>query len=613
VMDSRIGFRRAVRVISALAALGGVAGGCLDRPVSAPEPRLTSAVVLPVTNNTVDQVDILFEIDNSNSMRDNQTNLARNFEVLINQLVDPPTDPMTMRRRYPPVKSMHVGVVSSDLGTPGSMVPSCANSDVGDDGILNPVRNGPAIRSHQPWTTAMPGARPARCENRTDQYPNFLEFNSDNIATMPGYVNSFREDFVCNALLSVGGCGLEQQLESAYRALVIRQSRAGIPGNMDPNAGFVREGAVLAIVLVTDEEDGSVRDCRYAEPGDPDGVCRPMTGRGSALEVFDSTNPNWSSADLNLRFYLYTPGGAQDPTWPINRYIDPMRPARGFTSLKPGRPDLVIFASIAGVPINLPQVAGSSDPSDPANIDWSTLLGRMPDGSDGFTGMSTEGPVSMRQRNPDTNCATRVVPACRREGSTFMPDACDTTRQYFAWPSRRIAEVARRFATTYQNGAISSICRGDYSEALRQIVQRIQNRLAGRCLPRVLDTTPRLCTPGAPRTDASVACVEPTPTTTVQVNCVVRESLPGTVRAADWCVPGRGRRPGGLDTNRRETCLVNQLPVVLGQRPAGGEGFFYDTTPDEGAGACPQRISFTSNAGLANGASAIIECVQSQN
>ena len=152
---------------------------CLDRPVAAPAARLTSAVVLPVENNTVDQVDILFEIDNSNSMRDNQVNLARNFNVLISQLVNPPINPMTMRRDYPPVKSMHVGVISSDLGTPGSMVPSCANSDVGDDGILNPIRNGPAIRSHQPWTSAAPGVRPMRCENRPDQYPNFLEFNAD--------------------------------------------------------------------------------------------------------------------------------------------------------------------------------------------------------------------------------------------------------------------------------------------------------------------------------------------------------------------------------------------------------------------------------------------------
>ncbi len=153
----------------------------------------------------------------------------------------------------------------------------------------------------------------------------------------------FRDDFICNAYLSINGCGLEQQLESAYRALVIRNPREQ-PGNTDPNAGFVRNDAVLAIVMVTDEEDGSTRDCRFAEAGVP---CTDAVG------VFDIMSPDWSSSDLNLRFYMYTPGSRQDPTWPIDRYIDPARPTRGFTSLKPGRPDLVIFSAIAGIPLNL--------------------------------------------------------------------------------------------------------------------------------------------------------------------------------------------------------------------------------------------------------------------
>ena len=367
---------------------------------------------------------------------------------------------------------MHVGVVSSDLGTPGSVVPSCANSDVGDDGLLNPIRNGPAIRMHQPWTTAAPGIRPPRCENRLDQYPNFLDFSAETTSA-----STFRDDFVCNAYLSIGGCGLEQQLESVYRALVVRAPGPGSGGSGDPNAGFVRDNAVLAIVLLTDEEDGSVRDCRYAERGDPDGVCRPG-GRGAAIEVFDAPNPNWASPDLNLRFYLYEPGSRQDPTWALNRYIDPTRPLRGFTSLKPGRPELVVFAAITGVPLDLPQMGGGLAPDFAAVVDWNALLGSRPDGSDGYTGMSREGPISMRHRNPDSNCATRVVPACRRDGSTFDPTVCNSTQQYFAWPSRRIVEVARRFDTAYRgNGMISSICRNDYSAALGAIASRIGARL----------------------------------------------------------------------------------------------------------------------------------------
>jgi len=51
---------------------------------------------------------------------------------------------------YPPVADLQVGVVSSDLGTPGSSVPGCLNSDLGDDALLNPIRNGLALRHHEP-------------------------------------------------------------------------------------------------------------------------------------------------------------------------------------------------------------------------------------------------------------------------------------------------------------------------------------------------------------------------------------------------------------------------------------------------------------------------------
>ena len=74
----------------AVAMLGVLGQGCLDRPVAAPDTRLQSGVNLAIQNNAVDSVDILFEVDNSNSMAANQANLARNFTVLINQLVSPP-------------------------------------------------------------------------------------------------------------------------------------------------------------------------------------------------------------------------------------------------------------------------------------------------------------------------------------------------------------------------------------------------------------------------------------------------------------------------------------------------------------------------------------------
>ena len=87
----------------------------------------------------------------------------------------------------------------------------------------------------------------------------------------------------------------------------------------------------------------------------------------------------------------------------------------------------------------------------------------------------------MRQANADPMCSTvgrGVVPACWREGSVHNPTAppCDNS-QYYALPSRRIAQVARRFDDAFRNGVVSSICRANYSVALSQIVTRIQVRL----------------------------------------------------------------------------------------------------------------------------------------
>ena len=556
---------------------------------------------LPIQTTAVDSVDILFGIDNSSSMSANQANLARNFAVLVNQLVMPPDANMDGIPDYLPVKSIHVGVVSSDLGTPGSTLPSCLNSDLGDDGLLNPIRNGLAIRSHQPWTTAAAGVRPARCMNVPDQYPSFLTFDA---ATTDAAV--FRDDFVCNAYLSIGGCGLEQQLESAYRALVVHNPREAA-GNTDPNAGFVRSNAVLAVVIVSDEEDGSTRDCRYAESGV---ACTDGIG------VFDSTSAAWSSADLNLRFYMYQPGSAQDPTWNLDRYMNPHVPSRGFTSLKPNHPENVIFAAIAGVPIVLPQTAAME-------TDYDTLLGTMANGSDGYTHDSPEGPVSMRQANMDPSCSTRTVPACRREGSSYDPahPVCDPTVQYFAWPSRRVVEIAHRFQSTYQNGAVSSICQNDYTGALTQIVKRIQQRLSGRCLPRVLATTTPVCcdATGLPLgCSTGGLCDGRANPTAVSVGCEVREKLPsGFADVAGWCSAAHGRRraTGSAATeDGRAVCLVSQVAVTAGMTaPAASHGFFYDTTVDPANPSCTQRISFTDNDSVPTGADATIECVQSNN
>jgi len=398
-------------------------------------------------------VDVLVVVGNNILSTSNGATLAANFPRLIDGLTS--ATPADGGVSSAPVTDLHVGVISGDLGTPGSVVPSCDNSDSGDDGQLNPIRNGAALASHLPWTTDA-GVRPEHCTPDRNQYPTFLDFGA--LGSDPAALS---RGFSCTAALGPRGCGIQQPLEAVYRALVLRDARQR-EGNTDTNAGFLRDDATLVILMFTDAEDGSVRDCRYAEPGVP---CEDATS------VYDITSPLWASTDLSLRLYLGEPGTATDPAWPIERYIDPARPHRGFTSLKPGAPDRVIFAAIAGVPILMPAIGS------PPAIDWDTLLGRNPDGSDGYVATSAEGPISMRQANRDPGCANRVVPACRREGSA--PTAsCDASVQYFGRPGRRIAQVVRRFAEAYGTGILSSICALDYSRPLVEVANRVRRPLA---------------------------------------------------------------------------------------------------------------------------------------
>src|SRR4051794_27350529 len=131
---------------SGLALAGLLTGlvGCLDRPAAPVDPRLQSGIEIEIANHQVDKVDVLFVVDNSNSMAANQAQLAAQFNTLLGGLIDPHTDcDHDGQPDYPPVHDMHIAVVDSDLGAPGipGALGSCTNGP-GDDGLMNPIRYG---------------------------------------------------------------------------------------------------------------------------------------------------------------------------------------------------------------------------------------------------------------------------------------------------------------------------------------------------------------------------------------------------------------------------------------------------------------------------------------
>jgi hypothetical protein len=300
-----------------LTVMGIAASGCLERGLKPVNPCTRSSVGQRIQVTNVDNVDLLFMIDNSNSMAEEQANLILELPRLVNVLASGDRDADGMRD-FNPVKSLHVGIITSDMGAgPNTGVPTCARG-LGDDGIL---------RSRSRLTTAPCMAT----------YPSAVfEFDRER-GDNP---NDFAATVGCVANIGTGGCGFEQQLEASLKALTPVSASAwtrpgytpprfvsadGIPdstaGQADgPNMGFLRPNSALAVVLVTDEEDCSVRD----------------------YGLFVSGDPRFMSVPLNLRCNTFG-DPAMGLIHPIDRYVN------GFLGLR-SDPGLLIFSGIIGIP-----------------------------------------------------------------------------------------------------------------------------------------------------------------------------------------------------------------------------------------------------------------------
>ncbi len=297
-----------------------VATGCLTRELQPINPCTVSGVVRNVKVNAVEEVDVLFMVDNSNSMMEEQANLAREFNRMVTVLASGDLDDDGMQD-FPPVKSLRIGVVNSDMGTGGFVVETCSESNFGDDGVLRTVGN-----------TARPGCM--------GTYPKFLDFSAGTTN-----VESFATDVTCVAAMGINGCGFEQQLEAILKALT--PSSSSLRFNMSTvghgdvaNSGFLRSDSLLAIISLTDEDDCSARDV-------------DLFNRGSATYA----------GDLNLRCFSFP-----DALHGIDRFVN------GLLDLR-SDPDLLIYAGIVGVP---PEIVGGditdydrilSDPAMQERID----------------------------------------------------------------------------------------------------------------------------------------------------------------------------------------------------------------------------------------------------
>jgi hypothetical protein len=278
--------------ILVLATAGGLTAGCLDRPVAPATPRTSNVVVKTVTRTAVDKIDLLFMIDNSISMADKQEILAQAVPVLVRRLVDPicvddmenPTGDNSSADgcqggvpEFNPIRNIHIGVITSSLGNHGGdvCVPDPMDTVVrtlNDEAqLVASMRTGLYSYANQGFLAWDP--RTGMAIPNPDPHPGKGP-NETNVDT-------FIDDFTAHvAATGERGCGYEASLEAWYRFLIDPEPTSTITADMTTGYSvrgavnqtvltqrslFMRPDSLLAIVMLTDENDCSINDENLAQ------------------------------------------------------------------------------------------------------------------------------------------------------------------------------------------------------------------------------------------------------------------------------------------------------------------------------------------------------------
>lgn len=210
-----------------LATLLAGTSGCFDRPVQEVPSQSTGEVPVDVPVSINRNLDILFVIDDSESMKNEQDALAAQFQLLMQKIESVETGK----------PNVHIGVVSTNLGGLNYLGDAIAGCE--GDGAGGLLQNTPRPQD---------GETEATCTGPTDRY--IVDVAGEGGQRVTNYEGSLEQAFACIARLGTTGCGLEQQLDAMRRAL---------DGSVAENQGFLREDARLVVVFVTDEDDCSVK------------------------------------------------------------------------------------------------------------------------------------------------------------------------------------------------------------------------------------------------------------------------------------------------------------------------------------------------------------------
>jgi len=404
--------------------------GCVSRPLAEVSPTTSNLFVDQIEQTAIDKIDLLFMIDSSSSMSDKQEILKDAVPVLLSRLVTPicvdgagkPTGVNALANgrcpdqrgqpEFSPIGDIHIGVVSSSLGAHGGQQCSAASEE-----LVDPDDKAHLIGSLRANDFPL---------GRTWNSSGFLAWDSSGLSnTPPGTANPETLNVAFQDMLGVvgeHGCGYEASLESWYRFLVdpeppanvarvgnktVRSSKLTV--NADGSSGacvacddallaqrkaFLRPDSLVAVVMLSDENDCSIRDdgagwlvgssqflqqgtsacdtdpnhscCRYCGQSEPNGPplgCAALGDDPKCQEPYEQPNDsqNLRCYDQRRRFgfdLLYEPSryvdGLTKSTLELQStagtFVDNPLFAAGASGKAPRDRSLVFLAGIVGVP-----------------------------------------------------------------------------------------------------------------------------------------------------------------------------------------------------------------------------------------------------------------------
>ena len=244
-------------------------------------PSGASGAAIRVQHQAIDKVDLLFVVDNSFGMGAKQEILSASIETVLARIANPPCiDPSTGaptttqpsdplqdceqgRRQLAPITDIHVGTISTSLGGYGAE--QCS----------------PALGSFFNETQNDRGRLLTRVDPGYDGL-GFVAWDPEGKKSPPG-LSDFEQlvSDVKSYVVGAGdrGCGFEAPLEAMYRFLVEPEPYETIervpcnetdtsngcaqPSGIDEvllqqRAAFLRPDSLLAVVILSDENDCSV-------------------------------------------------------------------------------------------------------------------------------------------------------------------------------------------------------------------------------------------------------------------------------------------------------------------------------------------------------------------